>query len=162
MALSKYYTAPLKVLAALPVSAPGVVCTCGEWYRFPSSYYLPEGYQLAFLPSSFSGQLPKYFEAEGSRAGSNFNDVNREEQDRYVNPESCDYIFELETSPDADCLKVMMGSSAEWTKLVDVPFLNAKETAILHRILYVPFLHKGEYNSYSLYAKTVSAEPMAT
>ncbi|KAI2499640.1 Alg9-like mannosyltransferase family [Fragilaria crotonensis] len=146
--------APLKVLAALPVSAPGVVCTCGEWYRFPSSYYLPEGYQLAFLPSSFSGQLPKYFEAEGSRAGSNFNDVNREEQDRYVNPESCDYIFELETSPDADCLKVMMGSSAEWTKLVDVPFLNAKETAILHRILYVPFLHKGEYNSYSLYAKT--------
>ena len=162
MALSKYYTAPLKVLSALPVSSPGVVCTCGEWYRFPSSYYLPEGYQLAFLPSSFSGQLPKYFEAEGSRTGSNFNDANKEEQDRYVNPESCDYIFELETSPDAECLKVMMNSSIEWTKLADEPFLNAKDTAALHRILYIPVLHKAVYNSYSLYTRVVSAGPMAT
>jgi alpha-1,2-mannosyltransferase len=62
MALSKYYTSPLKVFASLPVTSQGLVCTCGEWYRFPSSYYLPEGFQLGFLPSSFSGQLPKYFD----------------------------------------------------------------------------------------------------
>ena len=157
MALSKYYTAPFKVFAALPVSAPGLVCTCGEWYRFPSSYYLPEGYRLGFLPSSFSGQLPQPFQVEGSRAGSNFNDANKEEQDRYMDPESCDYVVELETTSDADCLTVMTTSSAEWIKLVDEPFLNARETASLHRILYIPILHKAVYSSYSLYAKKVSA-----
>lgn len=157
MALSKYYTAPLKVFAALPVSTPGLVCTCGEWYRFPSSYYLPQGYQLGFLPSSFSGQLPKAFGPEGSRAGSNFNDANKEEHDRYVDPDSCDYVVELESSADADCLAVMSkSSSVEWTKLVNEPFLNAQETASLHRILYIPFLHKAVYSSYSLYARKVS------
>ena len=155
MALSKYYTAPLKVYAALPSSPQGgLVCTCGEWYRFPSSYYLPDGYRLGFLPSSFSGQLPKQFETEGSRAGTNFNDANKKEMDRYVNnPADCDYIVELETSSDAECLQAMMNPSSEWTKLVDVPYLNAAETSSLHRVLYLPLLHKANYNSYSLHAR---------
>lgn len=153
MALSKYYTSPLKVFASLPVTSQGLVCTCGEWYRFPSSYYLPEGFQLGFLPSSFSGQLPKYFDMEnGSRTGYTFNDANKEELDRYVNPNDCDYIVELETSSDSECLKVM-NPSDEWTKLVDEPYLNTADTSSLHRILYLPILNKAAYNSYSLYSR---------
>lgn len=155
MALSKYYTSPLKVFASLPVTSQGLVCTCGEWYRFPSSYYLPEGYQLGFLPSSFSGQLPKYFDAEkGSRNGNNFNDANKEELDRYVNPNDCDYIVELAASNESECLKAM--NPSEWTKLVDEPYLNTAETSSLHRVLYLPFVNKAAYNSYSLYARKVS------
>jgi len=37
------------------------VCIGKEWYRYPSSYFLPEGYQLRFIRSAFTGQLPKPF-----------------------------------------------------------------------------------------------------
>jgi alpha-1,2-mannosyltransferase len=159
MALSKYYTAPLRVYAALPPVVRNdqanqmVVCTCGEWYRYPSSYYLPEGYQLGFLPSSFTGQLPKAFETGlGSRGGTNFNDENKEEKDRYVSSvNACDFIVELETSAEAECLLAM--KDTEWTKIADEPYLDAAQTSSLHRIIYLPFLHKAKYLSYSLYAK---------
>lgn len=39
---------------------------------------------------------------------------------------------------------------------MDAPYLNAAGTSMLHRILYLPFLHKAEYYSYSLFARQVS------
>ena len=152
LALSKYYTAPLDVYAALPISGEGggLVCTCGEWYRFPSSFYLPSGYKLAFLPSSFTGQLPKQFEKAGSRAGTNFNGLNKQEMDRYAESvKECSFIVELETSDDPECLRDLSG----WDKLFEAPYLNAAETSGLHRALYLPFLHKGKYIPYSLYGR---------
>jgi hypothetical protein len=79
----------------------------------------------------------------------------RKSLDRYVNPNDCDYIVELETSSDSECLKVM-NPSDEWTKLVDEPYLNTADTSSLHRILYLPILNKAAYNSYSLYSRKVS------
>lgn len=101
------------------------VCLGGEWYRFPSSFFLPETTALdldlapppsvgtsarpahisgaatrsftrviggpaqpAFIRSSFKGQLPQPFlpiHKNGTQIlRPNFNDVNREEADRYV------------------------------------------------------------------------------
>ncbi|CAG8591433.1 5824_t:CDS:10, partial [Racocetra fulgida] len=68
-----------------------------------------------FLKSDFNGQLPKYFLEDTqidseSRTKMNykrdgtwmlqegFNDINKEEMDRYVDVDQCDYIVDLETN----------------------------------------------------------------
>jgi alpha-1,2-mannosyltransferase len=156
MALSKYYTAPFRVYAALPPDSPGTVCTCGEWYRFPSSYYLPNDFRLGFLPSSFTGQLPKYFEQDGSRKGLDFNDANIGNAKSYIDPKLCDYVVDIESSStNSECLlMVQKTSNNNWIRLTHVPFLNAAETSSLHRILYIPLMHKGIYDNYVLYGKS--------
>ena len=103
-ALWKYYSeAPLRIYSALPpATTTGLVCTCGEWYRFPSSFYLPPETALGFLPSSFQGQLPQAFSQFGSRPESEavlqpFNDRNREEKERYVSDPvtECQWMVDL-------------------------------------------------------------------
>lgn len=163
LALAKYYTAPLFVYAALAQNAPPtdvseLVCTCGEWYRFPSSFYLPPNYQLGFLPSSFRGQLPKPFGSQGV-----FNDENKEELDRYVpSIESCTYVIELIHGEDPECLRYMNESESSWTRIASHEYLDASQTSSLHRILYLPYHHEKavsdgfvRYNAYTLYQKNV-------
>jgi len=179
MALSKYYTAPLLVYAQLPFQQAEqeetkegrnqLVCTCGEWYRFPSSYYLPQGYELGFLPSTFHGQLPQPFTKYGSKKESlaiqtgTFNDVNMEETDRYVSSISeCSYVVELvhddyynkddETKDDdttiPECLEYMNVMNKknpkhkQWTSIASFPYLDASQTRTLHRMFYIPGWHE--------------------
>jgi alpha-1,2-mannosyltransferase len=172
LALQKYYVAPLVVYGELAQHASSptttttttttttkLVCTCGEWHRFPSSFYLPLNYQLGFLPSSFRGQLPKPF---GSPNGV-FNDVNKEELDRYVeNVDSCSYIIELEQGDNPECVRYMKDSGKAWTMIATHDYLDASQTSTLHRILYLPYLHEkavedgtARYNAYSLYQQNV-------
>lgn len=37
------------------------VCVGKEWFRFPSSYFLPRDVRLQFIKSDFDGMLPKPF-----------------------------------------------------------------------------------------------------
>ena len=161
VALSKYYTAPLHLYRAIPASTTTskTVCVGGEWYRFPSSYHLPEKTSLGFLPSSFKGQLPKPFEAKvGSRGGTNFNDQNKQELDRYVSTRDCDYLIELRGQSDdtgnAESLPSLQNDD-EWKELLSVPFLDASSTPTLHRTLYIPYLHEkaSQYQSYTLWER---------
>ena len=59
------YRAPLQVYTALRepgLAKPGeTVCLGKEWYRFPSSYFLPNGMRVKFVPSAFDGLLPGEF-----------------------------------------------------------------------------------------------------
>ena len=59
-----------------------------EWYRFPSHFFLPsQNWKVKFVKSEFRGQLPQMY-AEDENATvierPNFNDLNKEETDRYV------------------------------------------------------------------------------
>lgn len=91
------YNAPLSVYKPLrlpDVATPGDnVCLAKEWYRFPSSYHLPEGVNAKFVRSEFKGLLPGDF----SRANTGFglypgawliptgmNDENKEDPSKYV------------------------------------------------------------------------------
>ena len=63
------YRAPLKIYE--PLGRPDLakieanVCLGKEWYRFPSSYFLPHGMRAKFIKSEFDGLLPgQYNEAE--------------------------------------------------------------------------------------------------
>ena len=151
LALQKYYTAPFSIYAALHASSKDsgastlqtkqLVCTCGEWYRFPSSFMLPANHELAFLRSSFTGQLPQPFSEHGSLPRSEdvlqpFNDMNQDEPTRYSRIQDCAYVIDLMESSDCQV--------PETASLVaTAPFLDAdKTTSTLHRTLYIPRLHE--------------------
>ena len=59
------YEAPLQVYNILRSpeyeNLEGSVCLGKEWYRFPSSYFLPSKMRAQFVKSDFSGLLPGHF-----------------------------------------------------------------------------------------------------
>jgi alpha-1,2-mannosyltransferase len=49
-ALIGNYGAPMQIYAQLPPSGAGMVCVGAEWFRFPSSFFLPgDSYRLGFV-----------------------------------------------------------------------------------------------------------------
>lgn len=160
LALSHYYTAPLQVYSQFhhhPDAADSVLCTCGEWYRFPSSFYLPPTIRsFGLVESSFKGQLPQLFLNSGSRPNkSQFNDQNRPEPGSYTLIEDCDFLVDLLSS--SDCRE----NDSIWKPIALGAFLNAERTtSTLHRTLYVPWWHEQEelrgsveYDDYILYQR---------
>ena len=154
------------------------VCTAGEWHRFPSSFFLPPNHALGYLRSSFGGQLPQPFTEYGSRMESlsvqsgEFNDVNREEMDRYVDIEQCSYVVELVPSldqldndysgrrdvPESTRYMRLDNSGGSWMLLSSRDYLDAESTPSIHRILYIPFFGASDeiiFGGYNLYMKKV-------
>lgn len=91
------YKAPLKVFGSLekPEVARGgeSVCFGKEWYRFPSSFFLPVDMRAKFIRSEFRGLLPGEFpDAAGfqglvhgtSQIPTGMNDRNEEDPSKYV------------------------------------------------------------------------------
>lgn len=91
------YNAPLKVFEPLQqvnVAETGnSVCFGKEWYRFPSSYFLPHEMRAKFVRSEFRGLLPGDFpdapsylaRLDGaSQVPSGMNDLNIEDPSKYV------------------------------------------------------------------------------
>ena len=77
------------------------LCYGKEWYRFPSSFLVPNEVRVEYLKSHFDGILPKHFVerreevftsrrdvrrrlAIASSSPAGFNDRNEEEMDRYA------------------------------------------------------------------------------
>lgn len=68
------------------------ICLGKEWYRFPSSFFIPEGSQASLVKSAFDGLLPgKFYDSDdlGWRSGtwripSGMNDQNLEELSHLV------------------------------------------------------------------------------
>jgi alpha-1,2-mannosyltransferase len=85
------YNAPIGVytnfymISKNDTSTPRNVCVGKEWYRFPSSFFLRDNYNLLFLKSEFNGLLPKYFEKENgtSIVPEEMNDKNEPILSRY-------------------------------------------------------------------------------
>lgn len=102
--LSTGFAAPLHVYEPLfnetmSIRPGETVCLGKEWYRFPSSYFLPEGTRAKFVKSEFKGLLPgEYSEASvgfGMFPGawlepSGMNDMNIEDPSKYVSSSSRD------------------------------------------------------------------------
>ena len=77
---------------------PLTVCMGGEWYTFPSHFFLPKNVRLEYIRGSFHGQLPQHFSTIGGTSGiplQQFNDLNKEEESRYVPLNSCDYLVAI-------------------------------------------------------------------
>lgn len=97
LGMATAYSAPLSIYTPLRqpnVTHPGdTVCLGKEWYRFPSSYHLPEGVKAKLIKSAFTGLLPGEFSEANVGFGffpgawlvpSGMNDENIEDPGKYV------------------------------------------------------------------------------
>jgi alpha-1,2-mannosyltransferase len=91
------YSAPLHIYDTLQnlgqIAPDDTLCFGREWYRFPSSYFLPNGMKAKFVKSAFDGLLPGEFHEGKTGFGiwsgtwlipSGMNDENREDMSKYV------------------------------------------------------------------------------
>ena len=141
----------LSLRARAPGAGVATVCTGGEWYFFPSHFFLPQDARLAFVKDNFRGQLPQPFAVEsGSSAApaQPFNDRNAEEESRYVPYEECDYIVVLKTG-DASSGEVQRrpieqfldAQHSGYRLLARAPVIDvSSSTRALPRAFYIPSL----------------------
>jgi alpha-1,2-mannosyltransferase len=176
------------------------LCYGKEWYRFPSTYLVPDGVKVDFITSEFRGILPKHF-ARGEEAKyatikdglsnlsatlwpwgiftqpmrEGFNDLNREETDRYVGVNNCDYLVDVDwTHRYADQSFVEQNENSReprylldkenWTAIYCTNFLDAswsranpeaskvgKVRATIERAFHIPNAFRGQTNRYGQY-----------
>jgi alpha-1,2-mannosyltransferase len=90
LALVRAYEAPMQVYEnIMPAST---ICLAKDWYRFPSSFFIPTTSRAFFVKSEFDGLLPgKFYESNYTdwrsgtwRTPSGMNDQNREELSHLV------------------------------------------------------------------------------
>ena len=149
------YRAPLQIYDNLTTSnmtSPShVLCLGKDWYRFPSSHFLPNGVHSGFIKSEFDGLLPGEFH-EGKTAFGTFpgtwlmpagmNDRNEEDPGKYFDVERCSYLVDtymLGTSATAhEPLYIL--DEARWEKVACRPFLDTSKTGIIARTIWIPDL----------------------
>lgn len=137
--------------AASLAPANATVCVGGEWYRYPSSFFLPENARLAFLKSPFDGQLPRAYAAqpapglEGARALARadavdkFNDRNVEDARAYAAAAACDVAVDLRFhGQDGGLAAALNADGRAWREVATSPFLDAARTPALARAFAIP------------------------
>ncbi|KAI9873087.1 MAG: mannosyltransferase [Pleopsidium flavum] len=147
------YRAPLTVYQAL--QAPGIarpgetVCFGKEWYRFPSSHFLPKGLRAKFVKSAFDGLLPGEFnEAQigfGFFPGTwlippGMNDQNIEDPGKYIDIDHCSFMvdsyFPGVEATDLEPNYIL--DTDTWEALQCSDFLDAARTHVVGRTLWLP------------------------
>lgn len=149
------YQAPLKIYEAL--KGPGMthagdtVCFGKDWYRFPTSFFLPNDVHAKFVKSEFDGLLPGEF-LEGKEGlgylpdypgtwtmPSGMNDLNKEDTGKYTDIQHCSFLVDSSfpsTQPSA--LEPAYSQDEKWEKLACEPFLDNAATGLLARTIWVP------------------------
>ncbi|KAF2147215.1 glycosyltransferase family 22 protein [Aplosporella prunicola CBS 121167] len=181
LGMTTAYSAPLKVYA--PLQEPGVaragdnVCLGKEWYRFPSSYFLPGGVRAKFVKSAFTGLLPGEFSEASSGFGffpgawltpSGMNDENKEDPSKYTDIDHCSFVVDssfssmtaTELEPD------YLSDTETWEALRCEKFLDPTQTGTLGRLVWIPdwsFIpeqHRRKWGQYCLLRRK-SINPLA-
>ncbi|KAL6231318.1 hypothetical protein BDW75DRAFT_233690 [Aspergillus navahoensis] len=149
------YNAPLKVLQPLErleVAQSGdLVCFGKEWYRFPSSFFLPDKMRAKFIQSEFHGLLPGEFQnapnylalLEGaSRIPEGMNDRNEEDMTKYTDISQCSFLVDSHF-PGRGATRLepnYMQDKAQWEEISCASFLDASRTGLLGRLIWIPDL----------------------
>ncbi|ETS60356.1 hypothetical protein PaG_05557 [Moesziomyces aphidis] len=180
---------------------PVRLCYGKEWHRFPTHFLVPAGVEVEWVRSEFRGILPKHFahaspspatdavarvldaslgwawpwSSTTRRVQSGFNDMNKQELDRYVDVDSCDYLVDLDLphrslTGDESELEPRYAVQADWDRVFCAPFLDAefsrpaadprdaalkraalKAAAAFHRAFWLPKAWPGSANVYGDY-----------
>ncbi|EEH08593.1 asparagine-linked glycosylation 9 protein isoform a [Histoplasma capsulatum G186AR] len=150
------YSAPLQLFQPLEnpeVAAHGDhVCFGKEWYRFPSSFFLPAKKRAKFIKSEFNGLLPGEFTTEadgrGPRPGtwmvpSGMNDQNQEDPGKYqMNISQCNFLVDSYFPGDEGSAlqpNYVLDKST-WEEISCRRFLDTKRTRLPGRIIWIPDL----------------------
>jgi alpha-1,2-mannosyltransferase len=145
------YSAPLNVYQPLHLKAEDTVCLGKEWYRFPSSFFLPNGVHAKFIKSEFSGLLPGEFSEANVGFGlfpgtwlvpPGMNDENLEDVGKYTDIDHCTYLVDsrLPSASPTALEPDYISDSTHWQKLKCASFLDASHTHLLGRLLFIPDL----------------------
>ncbi|KAE8893338.1 Alpha-1,2-mannosyltransferase [Phytophthora fragariae] len=137
------------------------LCLLKEWYRFPTSFFIPSNStKVQFVKSSFSGLLPKPFEEHENGTSiipGTMNDQNREEPSRYVPIETCDYVVDLNLPGQQETK--FWEEPATWELMHSEPFLDAERSKSPYRSFYIPMLTPQyvKYADYAIYKRKKTA-----
>ncbi|KAL8946137.1 MAG: hypothetical protein Q9222_007428 [Ikaeria aurantiellina] len=165
------YRAPLQVYAPLQeaefANTEANVCLGKEWYRFPSSYFLPTGMRAKFIKSAFDGLLPGQFNEAKTGFGffpgtwlipPGMNDQNIEDSGKHVRSlkrasmlmltplqidiEHCSFLIDsyFPGSQPSTLEPNYLEDSDTWEKMQCSQFLDSSQTHVLGRIFWIPDL----------------------
>ncbi|KAF7559513.1 hypothetical protein G7046_g4649 [Stylonectria norvegica] len=156
------YSAPLNIYAPLWKNVTGtgviglpedVVCFGKEWYRFPSSYFLPRDIHAKFVRSEFRGLLPGEFSEARNGFGfwsgtwlptDGMNGQNEEDPGKYTELRFCPFLVDTQFPDRTDPLPPnepnYIADTENWEVVKCEPFLDAANTHVLARTLWVPDL----------------------
>ncbi|PSN34732.1 Alpha-1,2-mannosyltransferase ALG9 [Blattella germanica] len=106
------------------------VCIGKEWYRYPSSFFLPDNrWQLQFLKSEFRGQLPQPYSSLSNATviiPPNMNDANKEETTRYFDIERCHFLVDLDLGSCSELEPNYSKQTDRWTMTFKYTELSEK------------------------------------
>ncbi|TLD04260.1 uncharacterized protein PgNI_12199 [Pyricularia grisea] len=156
------YSAPLSLYKPLGTGVLGEqglggsgdsVCFGKEWYRFPSSFFLPRNMRAKFIRSEFRGLLPGEFSEARTGFGifggtwltpSGMNDRNEEDMGKYVDINTCAFLVDTQYPHSSEPLPPnepdFVADKDNWEVIQCIPFLDAGNTSFLARALWVPQL----------------------
>ncbi|CAB3221142.1 unnamed protein product [Arctia plantaginis] len=144
-ALYTNYHGPMTILRHLPPAPDHAqlnVCFGKEWYRFPSSFHLPQAYATRFISSDFTGQMPAPF-AKGHNATRlihpHFNEQNKGDNRTYLNPSQCHYLVDSDAG-NPTTLQPFYHKDPSFEIVASVPILEASKSHQVLRAFYVPVL----------------------
>jgi alpha-1,2-mannosyltransferase len=122
------------------------VCTGGEWYQFPSHFFLPPHARLQYIDDHFGGILPQHFAPLNGTAAvplQAFNNRNREEKARYVPLLECDYLVLLMHEDGTGLVQERLRTRGGegFRRVLSEKVISAADSAGagLYRAFYVPF-----------------------
>ncbi|KAJ3916979.1 glycosyltransferase family 22 protein [Lentinula edodes] len=133
------------------------LCYGKEWYRFPGHYLVPDGVRVAFIKSEFEGLLPGHFpehstndnivtttwwpRSETRIVPQDQNDLNKEEPSHYIPASSCSYLIDVDfpshTSNSLQEPRYAVQTDV-WERVECQPFLDARNSPLLSRVLWLP------------------------
>ncbi|KAL2170467.1 hypothetical protein VTG60DRAFT_4847 [Thermothelomyces hinnuleus] len=156
------YHAPLDLYAPLATTGgPGdTVCFGKDWYRFPTSFFLPRDMRAKFVRSEFRGLLPGEFSEARTGFGfwsgtwlptSGLNDRNEEDPGKYADQRTCVFLVDTQF-PERRAAAAAAGEPLSlppnepdyaqdverWEEVRCLPFLDAERTHFLARALWLP------------------------
>ncbi|KAJ2909649.1 hypothetical protein GGI21_001671 [Coemansia aciculifera] len=137
-----------------PAQPERVVCMGRDWYRFPSSFWLPPNHRLQFIATEYDGHLPGDFapvwiggESSSTRkstsmARRDFNSMNKWEPTHAIQlnlaADVCDFIVGVEY-PSRGIQTQLPHDTSVWQVVAACePILDAEYTPLLARIIYIP------------------------
>lgn len=165
MSLYKNYHAPLDLMMELnrypteekiPADLTVNVCMGKDWYRYPSSFFLPnKNWNIRFVQSEFKGILPApYTENENGTTiiHKHFNDKNKEEPSIYFNESKCHFILDLETGRTTDLEPSYSSQKDKWKQIRVLPFLDTLKSHKFFRAFYIPLISEKyiHFNNFHL------------
>jgi alpha-1,2-mannosyltransferase len=128
----------------------------GDWFTFPSHFFLPTPAKLEFIYDGFNGQLPAHFASVNGTFQTPkqpFNNLNKMEKSRFVTPDQCDFIvLHMHRDGDMGALEQRIRNDPnKYFHRAATLVLDPVNSPTLSRAFYIPN-YSTKHNSYNEYA----------